>query len=90
MNAYAERISVEELFVDEDDTQELLTMQVRTDSSLWHRVAVGRKFTACGESLPVGSRRHESYQGHLCPECFTPFELTENVRVNCEEIEGEP
>jgi hypothetical protein len=63
-------------------------MHVRlADDGPWHRRAVNRieTVTACGETLPrtpaMGwyhtTLRKASYEGPLCPACFTPFELAE-------------
>lgn len=70
-----------------------LTVQVRVDSTAWHRRCVGGSFTACGKSLmrpQVGSLRHEEYSGELCTEgCFTAFELELSRRAN-EKLEQDP
>lgn len=56
-------------------------VQVRTDSSAWHRHALDGAHTACGQDLRAlrfrgGSLRHESYRDELCRDgCFSPFEL---------------
>lgn len=59
-------------------------MQVRlTEDGPWHREAVGRAATACGERLKpqpamgwggVAIRKDE-YSGTPCPSCFTQYEL---------------
>ncbi len=66
--------------VDED------AMQIRLgEHEPWHRREAGhRKHTSCGLPIrepaamgwPEGwSLREHSYDGILCPYCFTPFEL---------------
>lgn len=72
--------------IDQDAEEEPL-VQVRTDSSAWHRPAIGGRFTACGEplglTLPVGSLRVASYLGELCRKgCFGTYELEESDRLN--------
>lgn len=60
-------------------------VQVLGDRGLWHRTASGHghRITACGISVARGtSIRHERYDGNLCEECFTAFELVASARAN--------
>ena len=43
----------------------------------WHRMAIDRSRTACGEALGAYATRDETYAGHLCLKgCFSSYELT--------------
>lgn len=59
-------------------------MQVRLEpDGDWHREAVGRAATACGERLKPAPAmgwggvavRKDEYSGKPCPHCFTRYEL---------------
>jgi hypothetical protein len=69
-----------------------LTVQIYGDDGAWHRKAIGGRDTACG--IPVNLRlrqnhRSETYEGALCRNCFTIFELAISERINDEIKKGE-
>lgn len=46
-----------------------------TRTGAWHRKAIGGATTACGRPLGGYAVREETYDGDLCPDCFTAFEI---------------
>lgn len=68
--AEVEDITMQILLLDEDGRQR------------WHKKAVGGLMSACGDVIDyrLAEHRIESYDGHLCVRCFTPFELAINSK----------
>ncbi len=53
-------------------------LQVHHDDGRWHRRTPDIQYTACGKPIyRLGQNlRHDSYQGPICDQCFTPFEMS--------------
>lgn len=99
LHAYAPDVLVvdveESLPISRPRTQtEDLTLQVHADDGRWHRraVGVGGRFTACGETIALGSAiRHEEYSEPLCDQgCFTTFELDLAAKAEAAKPAWEP
>lgn len=66
-------------------SSEDLTLQIHGDDGCWHRKAIGGRDTACG--IPINLRlrqnhRTESYEGNLCRNCYSIFELAISHEIN--------
>lgn len=59
-------------------------MQIHGDDGYWHRLTLDMNRFACGPSVNERlrqARRANSYEGSLCPLCFTHYELSESKRM---------